>query len=112
MPIYDAVYDKYNSRPEYNYFGLEKPLAGEIVDMAKRFDREKQDLLDILSAQQKVINRLEEENHIISTRARSPRVTETIVERRIPIRRYPWTSSYADRASQNIDTYIRTVREY
>jgi hypothetical protein len=62
VPRYDAIYDDYDKRPEYNYFGIEKPLAAEVVHLAKRFDKEKQDLLDLVQMQQRLITRLTPES--------------------------------------------------
>lgn len=94
-PRYDAIYDKHNRRPEYNYLGLEKPLAAEIVDMAKKFDKEKQDLLDLVQLQQRVITKMTPPgcycSHLHVCRlcskaehVSSRRNTHSFVEKRVP----------------------------
>lgn len=57
--MYEGVREKYNSRTEYNYFGMEKPLAYEIVDMARRFDQQKEELLDLVDMQARLLDSME-----------------------------------------------------
>lgn len=61
--MYEGVREKYNSRTEYNYFGMEKPLAYEIVDMARRFDQQKEELLDLVDMQARLLDKGRYHNH-------------------------------------------------
>lgn len=122
-PRFDAIYDNYNKRPEYNYLGLEKPLASEIVSMAKRFDKEKQDLLDLVQLQQRVISNMTHPSCCCTTIVTcaycrkskltpSKHATHSFVEKRVPLEACRPSSPgplgyYTMEARDRIDDLIR-----
>lgn len=55
----ESVLRRYNSSIETNYFGMERSLAGEITQMARGFEDEKEHLLDLIQTQARMIHDLQ-----------------------------------------------------
>jgi len=54
-----SMHARYNSSVETNYFGMERNLAGEITQMARGFEEEKDHLLDLIQTQARMIHELQ-----------------------------------------------------
>ena len=55
-PTYKGQYSRSSSK--YDLYETERELHSEATGMSRRFDREKQDLLDLVQTQQRIIDKL------------------------------------------------------
>jgi hypothetical protein len=70
-----SMHARYNSSVETNYFGMERNLAGEITQMARGFEDEKEHLLDLIQTQARMIHELQVQQMPGGGRVKSVRFT-------------------------------------